>query len=160
MKNWIIFISIFLISLAIVISSIVLIQARAPYKNAEQLAEETAIDEGHLAAVTNSYVYRGLSSNMTVIGEDGKGNKKAVFIYEKDSEKEPSVLSFKDGISGSEATKLVEKELDVKELLHVRLGMEEVGPVWEVSFIGKNDKLNYVYILFENGNWWKRILNL
>ena len=160
MKNWIIFISVFLASLAIVISAIVFVHARAPYKDAEQLAESTAIQEGELVSVTDSYVYRGLSSNLTVIGKDSEGNDKAVFIPESESDKELSTVLLADGISSKETLELVRNEMEVKEMLHVRLGMEEVGPVWEVSFIGKNDKLNYVYILFENGKWWKRILNL
>lgn len=160
MKNWIIFISVFLVSLAIVISAIVLVQARGPYKDVEQMAEETTLKEGRLTSVSDSYVYRGLTSNMTVIGHDAEGNELAVFIPESESDQEISELLLEDGISQQDTLELVQEEMDVKEILHIRLGLEEVGPVWEVSFIGSNDKLNYVYILFENGKWWKRILNL
>ena len=62
--------------------------------------------------------------------------------------------------TADEAVQTVEEELDVNKVLHVSLGMEEVGPVWEVAFKSENGKLNYVYVLFENGHWWKRILNL
>ena len=113
-----------------------------------------------MATVTDSYVYRGLSSNMTVMGEDDKGKKLAVFIPESGSEQELSKVYLEDGVSQKKTLELVQTEMDVKEVLHIRLGVEEVGPVWEVSFIGSNDKLNYVYILFDNGKWWKRILNL
>lgn len=41
-----------------------------------------------------------------------------------------------------------------------KLGYEEVGPVWEITYTNSDDKLNYVYIIFEDGQWWKRILNL
>lgn len=160
MKNWIIFISVFLVSLAIVISAIVLVQARSPYKDAEQYAEQTAIDQGEVVSITDSYVYRGLTSNMTVIGKDAEGHSKAVFIPEGDSDSKWTSVLIEEGISKEDTLKFVQNEMDVKEVLHIRLGMEEVGPVWEVSYIGTNDKLNYVYILFENGNWWKRILNL
>ena len=34
------------------------------------------------------------------------------------------------------------------------------GAVWEIIYLNDADKLNYVYILFEDGQWWKRILNL
>ncbi|MFC4410933.1 DUF5590 domain-containing protein [Chungangia koreensis] len=160
MKNWIIFISVFLVSLALVISVIVLVQARSPYKTAEQVAEQTALDEGEVVSVTDSYVYRGLTSNMTVIGKDEEGRTKAVLIPEGDSNNEVYTVLLEEGISQEDTLNFVQSEMDVKEVLHIRLGLEEVGPVWEVSYIGTNDKLNYVYILFENGNWWKRILNL
>jgi uncharacterized protein YpmB len=45
-------------------------------------------------------------------------------------------------------------------VLHTKLGLEDSKVVWEITFFNENDKLNYVYILFENGKWWKRILNL
>ena len=51
-------------------------------------------------------------------------------------------------------------EQNVKQVLHTKLGYEEPGAVWEIAYINKSDKLNYVYILFEDGQWWKRILNL
>lgn len=56
----------------------------------------------------------------------------------------------------SEAT----RKGDVKEILHTKLGVEKPGVVWEITYLNKQDKLNYVYIMFENGQWWKRILNL
>ena len=56
--------------------------------------------------------------------------------------------------------KLLKKNLHVEKILHVTLGMEEDDPVWEVAFKSENGKLNYVYVFFENGQWWKRILNL
>ncbi len=65
-----------------------------------------------------------------------------------------------DGISAEKAIANVQQELKVKTVLHVTLGMEEEGPVWEVAFKGENGKLNYVYVFFEDGQWWKRILNL
>ena len=55
---------------------------------------------------------------------------------------------------------IFKKDTSAKEILHTKLGFEEPGAVWEITYISDSGKLNYVYLLFEDGNWWKRILNL
>ncbi|WP_449441706.1 hypothetical protein [Ureibacillus acetophenoni] len=35
--------------------------------------------------------------------------------------------------------------------MHTKLGYEEAGVVWEITYTNEAEKLNYVYILFENG---------
>ena len=96
---------------------------------------------------------------MTVFGVDEDGEEKAVFVDEKSKDGFKEV-KLTDGITAEKAVANVKKELDVKKILHVKLGLEEEGPVWEVAFKSENGKLNYVYVFFENGQWWKRILNL
>ena len=69
-------------------------------------------------------------------------------------------MKLADGISAEQAVANVKQELNVKKILHVTLGLEVEGPVWEVAFTSDNGKLNYVYVFFDTGQWWKRILNL
>lgn len=65
-----------------------------------------------------------------------------------------------DGITEEQALSVLNNKEEVKEILHTKLGYEEVGAVWEITYTNESDELNYVYILFEDGQWWKRILNL
>jgi uncharacterized protein YpmB len=65
-----------------------------------------------------------------------------------------------DGITREKALSVIDDEKDVKKVLHTKLGYEEAGVVWEITYTNNADNLNYVYILFEDGQWWKRILNL
>ncbi|MEK4715389.1 MULTISPECIES: DUF5590 domain-containing protein [unclassified Sporosarcina] len=159
MLNWIKFIVVFLIMLTSVITVMVLVNAEKPFSAAKKAAIESAVQSGQLASVSSADVFNGTIPTVTVFGVDADGKEKAVFVDEnsKDGFKE---VKLTDGISAEKAVANVKKELDVKKVLHVKLGQEEEGPVWEVAFKSDNGKLNYVYVFFENGQWWKRILNL
>ena len=65
-----------------------------------------------------------------------------------------------EGITKQQALAVLKDEAQVSKVLHAKLGFEEAGVVWEISYVNDSDDLNYVYILFEDGQWWKRILNL
>lgn len=159
MLNWIKFIVVFLLTLTTVISVMVLYNANKPVSVAKKAAIEAALASGQLASVSSAEIFNGTTSFVTVYGKGEEGKEKAVFVNGSTEDDFQEVL-MADGISAEQAVENVKQELNVKTILHVALGMEEKGPVWEVTFKGDNGKLNYVYVFFEDGQWWKRILNL
>ncbi|MFJ8261288.1 DUF5590 domain-containing protein [Rummeliibacillus sp. NPDC094406] len=159
MKNWIKFFSIFLLILSLSLIVIVGWKSYSPFYSAEKTAKEAVLQDHQLKTVTDTYVYHGKDSYVTVIGTDSNGKNKAVFVPQDHKEKPTEVL-MKDGISKKEALSEATKNGDVKKVLHTKLGLEKPGVVWEITYLNKQDKLNYVYIMFDNGRWWKRISNL
>lgn len=159
MLNWIKFITVFLIALTTIIVVSVFYSANKPLASATDKASEAAIKSGQIVSVDSVQLYNGTQSFMTVFGVNEKGEDIAVFV-EENSDKDFGTVKIADGITAEEAVATVKEELDVQKILHVALGVEEAGPVWEVAFKSENDKLNYVYVYFESGQWWKRILNL
>ncbi|MED3660657.1 DUF5590 domain-containing protein [Ureibacillus sp. FSL K6-8385] len=159
MKNWIIFITSFVLILTIGISVLVLWKASSPFKSIEKEATELAISSNIIQKASEAYVYNGNKPYVTVFGVDEKGDKLAVFVPITLDEKAIQYVRLEDGISEKEALAELDQK-DVKEVLHTKLGYEEPGAVWEIAYINHSDKLNYVYVLFEDGQWWKRILNL
>ncbi len=160
MKNWIIFGVVFIVSLVLVITSFVLWKAAAPFDEMEQQAEDLAITSKSLAVVSDSYVYNSNKPYVTVFGVDEYGKEKAIFVPVSMEEDLIQEVFLQDGITKEQALSVVSDETDVKEILHVKLGYEDVGAVWEITYLNDADKLNYRYILFEDGQWWKRISNL
>lgn len=160
LKRWTLFIVVFLISLTIILSLLIYFQAKAPFKEANEVAETYVIKHNLLAKVEDAYVYNSTDSFRTVIGTTAKGEKKAFFIPEKKTDEAIMNVNLKDGISKEKAIELALKDEKDSKLLHAKLGVEEVGPVWEISYVNEKDNLGYVYILFDNGDWWKRISNL
>ena len=160
MKNWLIFIGVFILSLFVVISILVLWKADEPFDEIEDQAAELAVSSNSLKTVSKVYVYNGNKPYVTVFGEDEDGKEKAVFVPISLEEKLIQEVFLQDGITKEQAFSVLNNEEDVEEILHIKLGYEEVGPVWEITYKNKSGKLNYVYILFEDGQWWKRILNL
>lgn len=160
MKNWIIFISVFIVSLALVISVLVIWKSDEPFDEIQEKAEELALTSNSLAVVSDSYVYNGNKPYVTVFGEDEDGKEKAIFVPISLDEKSIQEVFLKDGVTKEQALSVLNNEVEVSEILHTKLGYEEVGPVWEITYTNGDEKLNYVYITFEDGQWWKRILNL
>lgn len=159
MLNWVKFIVAFLVILSSVIIVIVFYNAEQPFSFAKKAATKLAVESGQLAVVRSAEIYNGTVASVTVFGSDKDGKAKAIFVTESEKGDYKEVL-LSDGISADNAVATVKKEMEVQKVLHVTLGMETEGPVWEVAFKNNSGKLNYVYIFFENGQWWKRILNL
>jgi len=159
MLNWIKFISVFLIALTSIIVITIFYNANKPSAAAINLAKEAAIASGQIVTVNSVQSYNGADPLMTVFGLNKAGEEIALFVNNEMDGKYESV-KLADGITAEEAITVVREELQIEDVLHVTLGFEEKEPVWEVVFTSKDDKLNYVYVFFENGQWWKRILNL
>ncbi|PIC62813.1 hypothetical protein CSV79_15090 [Sporosarcina sp. P13] len=159
MLNWIKFLSVFLLSLFVMITIFVLYQANKPFTFSEDAAIEVVMNAGELVDVDNTTSYRGNASLITVYGTDRKGKYKALLVDEKTNEIVRTVTPSK-GITKQQATAIVKKEKLVKKILHTSLGMEKERLLWEVSYIGENDSLNYVYLNFTDGKWQKQIMNL
>ena len=160
MKNWIIYSVIFIVSLSLVISVLIIWKADAPFNEMEQKAEAFALETKALAVVSDSYVYNGNKPYVTVFGVDEYGKEKAIFVPMSLEENSMQEVYVQDGITEEQALAVFQNETPAKEILHTKLGFEEPGAVWEITYKTESGSLNYVYLMFEDGQWWKRILNL
>lgn len=160
MKNWIIFGVTFVASLVVVITVLVLWVAASPFSDIKKQAEQLVLETNKISSVTDSYVYNGNNPYVTVFGVDENGGDKALFVPINLDEKLIQEINVDDGITKEQALSVLNDEAQVKEVLHTKLGFEEVGAVWEITYVNESNNLSYVYILFEDGQWWKRILNL
>lgn len=158
MKQWIIFIAGFLSFLAIVLTILILILGNKPFSDAENRAIAQVENDNLLSEVSRSYVYSNAQKSVTVIGKDSEGRLKAIFV--PGSGQELSEVELEGKVTAQEARGIALKDIEVKEVLHTKLGMENETAVWEVVFLTENDKLNYVYVSAADGSIWKRILNL
>ena len=159
MLNWIKFITAFLLTLTIVIVTSLFYRAHKPVEEANAWASKAALQSNQVVSVNSTQLYNGTESLVVVFGTNDKGEEVAVFVDEPAAESFQEVNLAK-GITDKQAIGVVQKEHKVKKVLHASLGIEEDEPVWEVAFQGSDDKLNYVYLFFESGQWSKRILNL
>ncbi|WP_255473348.1 DUF5590 domain-containing protein [Planomicrobium sp. CPCC 101110] len=137
---------------------LIIFTGNKPFSAAEKEAVERVESENLLADIDRTYVYSNKQLSVTVIGTDAEGKAKAAFVPSGKGKIE--AISLEDKITAQEAREIALKEMEVKDILHTKLGMESDGPVWEIAFINEEEQLNYVYILAKDGTWWKRILNL
>ena len=160
MKKRLLYSVMFTFIACLAISVFVLWKASKPENDIRKDAEAFALETKALAVVNDSYAYNGNSPYVTVFGVDEYGEEKAIFVPITLKENAMQEVFLADGITKEQAIAVLTNEVNVKEILHTKLGYEEAGAVWEITYKSKQDKLNYVYVLFEDGQWWKRILNL
>lgn len=137
---------------------LVLFLGNKPYSETEGQAIDRAKSEQLIEEVERAYVYTNTSASVTVLGTNNKGELTAVFVPAGEGKIQTTLLD--DKITAQQAREIALEEMDVKKILHTKLGMESEGPVWEIAFLNEEDSLNYVYLTADDGTWWKRILNL
>lgn len=159
MLNWIKFITAFLLALTMVIVVGIFHGAHKPIAKENEWAGNAALQSGQVDSVNSTQAYNGTESWVVVFGMNDQGEEVAVFVN-KTTEDHFQEVKLAEGITAEKATDVVLRDHKVKKVLHTTLGIEDEEPVWEVAFKGYDNKLNYVYVFFESGQWSKRILNL
>lgn len=158
MKKWITIISLLFIVLGIAATVVLYQVPRNPLDNQAEKALNRVKNETAIVEVENTSFYNGSKSYVVVTGKDDQNEKLVAWVPNKKGK----IIEKKwaDGISKEQAINKLNDEKQPKELLSVRLGYESVGPVWEITYLDQQDNLNYFYLLFSTGEWWKKIENL
>jgi len=156
MKKWLVIVSILFIAVIITAAAIYL-SAVKPVKQAEEAAVHKAIEATDIAEVTEFSLYNGEETYYVVQGENNKGTKLIAWIPEKKGK--IIVKKSSDGLSRDQAIKKVLAEMNSPEIISVKLGMENGIPLWEIHSRTKENLLNYHSIVFETGEWLKKIEN-
>lgn len=158
MYKWIITTSILFLMIAGA-SIAVYSKARAPIKNFQEKAETRAKSEAGIVSIDQFYLYNGTETYYVIIGKQ-KDEKQIVVWIPEDKKKPILIKDMADGISEQEALNKLFSEENPSEILGVRLGMEKDLAVWELSYLDSKANLNYYYVHFETGKWWRKIENL
>ncbi|RLQ95130.1 cell wall elongation regulator TseB-like domain-containing protein [Falsibacillus albus] len=158
MKKWILFfIGLTIIVLAITIN--IFIKGHSPLRAARDEAVQEVKHSTDIVKVKDFYLYHGSKSIYTVVGETKNGEKKVAFIPEN-KKSGLTEIKWAKGISKEDALNKLTQEKHPKKILGIRLGLEKVGPIWEISYLDNEGDLNYYYLLFKSGDWWKTVENI
>jgi uncharacterized protein YpmB len=65
-----------------------------------------------------------------------------------------------DGLSEKDVRKLVDKQFNPQKVTSIGLAIYEKVPVWQVTFIDKDDNLNFITYQFSNGKQVQTIRHL
>jgi len=141
------------------ISGCVYANAMEPIKNAKDIAQKRAKSETDIQTIDEFYLYQGSRTYYVVIGKNNKKENTVAWIPENKKEN-ITVKKLSEGITEQEAVNKLIEDKKPKEILGVRLGMEKKLPVWELSYLDDDSHLNYYYIHFNTGKWWRNIENL
>ncbi|KUP06547.1 hypothetical protein Q73_07995 [Bacillus coahuilensis m2-6] len=157
MKKSVLIISV-LIIVVFSVMAIIYSNARKPYVSTEEKAREFVVTQLNYQSTQDIYIYHGTETILSVVGINENGEKEVAWFSEDGQSVE--TRNWADGISKDEAKRMLLNEKPDAELLSVTLGMEKVGPIWELSYLDEDNHLNYYYIVWETGDWWRKIENL
>ncbi len=155
MKKWILLLTA-VVSVFIICFALIYFTANQQVNAELEIAEEAAMAEG--MEVSDSYHYHGSEAYYVVSGNIEGSNQ--LFFYPENSELEAVTVPFDDGISEDQAIEMLYADDEPGKILSSKIGMESVGPVWEIVYEDQDELLNYYYVEFETGEWWRTIRNL
>lgn len=155
MKKWILLLSA-VVSVFIICFALIYFTANKQVNAELEIAEEAAKSEG--MEVSDSYHYHGSEAYFIVSGSI-EGTEQ-LFFYPENNELDSVTVSFDAGISEEQAIEMLYAADEPSKILSSKIGMESVGPVWEIVYEDQDELLNYYYVKFESGDWWRTIRNL
>ena len=146
----------------VIIATIVIIlynNAQKPYEKAKEEAVRQLREQASLSHVDNVYIYHSTTAYYTGTGQDESGQSVAVWLAQ-DGKSEPMIRSLENGVTEKEARALFKEEVGSAKILSLTLGMEGKTPVWLFTWKDENGRLNYYYLSFSDGTWWKKVENI
>lgn len=159
MKKWML--SILIIAVVGICSAMGILYtvAKNPQDTEFDRVSKLVQDQGLIEEVETVYSYNSVKSYIAVIGTTTE-QEPVAYLVDKENYQSAFEVQFSTGVTQQFAEDLVKENQAVKEILYTKLGYEEVGPVWEVTFVNEDNALSYTYVNFITGDWWKRISNL
>ncbi|MGJ8729713.1 DUF5590 domain-containing protein [Listeria aquatica] len=131
-----------------------------PIKKTEAAALSRIKGSVDLKKQDQFYLYNGTKETYYVLTGENKAGKKIIVWVPKKKSGEILVKYASDGISAQKAREIVEAKKKPAKILNVTLGMEDGVPLWEVSYLDKDDQLGYYDMSFSEGKWLRQIENL
>ncbi|MEH7388382.1 DUF5590 domain-containing protein [Bacillus sp. JJ1521] len=155
MKKWIIGILVLLLVFIIWRGINIYQSALEPLNIAEVKGNEIALEKTSIKTIEESYTYFGTKAYQVVIGKNDKDEKMIAWIPQKKGE---IVTRFKrDGITENEALAILKSERNPQEIRSAKLGLEDNIPIWEIIYIGDDNRLTYHKLYFETGKYLNSI---
>ncbi|TMU86787.1 peptidase [Bacillus sp. BHET2] len=158
MKKWLLIIALGFLVIGTGVSILLYQVSRNPLDRQAEKALSRVENETTIVEVQNTSFYNGSKSYVVVTGKNEQNEKMVAWVPNKNGK----IIEKKwaDGLSKDQALNKLRDEKQPKEVLSLRLGYESVGPVWEITYLDNQDNLNYFYLLFSTGEWWRKIENL
>ena len=139
-----------LVALAYLFFWISLAPARSARSEAENVAASVGITKTERFLVANdSNAYYG------IIGRTNSGEQKVAII--KRNSQQATVLMRRDGLSDDKLNKLIIDNYHPAKIYSIGLSIYKEQPVWSISFLSKNNKLNYVKLDYQSGEEYQII---
>lgn len=129
----------------------------------ENLAVKIAKGETDLAEVIDVDFYHGRRSYQVIEGLDRDGEEIYVWVEELTKEQmkdkqEPHIFTkYKnEGVTKEDVKEIIQKRLEMKELISIRLGVIGETPIYEVTYVDQSNRHSFYYLSFTDGSYINR----
>ncbi|WP_018658748.1 DUF5590 domain-containing protein [Allofustis seminis] len=154
------------IMIALVITSAILLiffygQINRGIRPLNQARDETialAKAKAGLKDAKDFYWYNGTETYFTLLGSDEEDEEIYVIVKQKGGD--ILTLAVDETLSKSDAIQQTISECNPQKILEARIGVIDEVPIWEVSFLSKNNRLGYYIIQLEDGQWLRTLENI
>lgn len=162
MKKWIIigFISISLI--CIIAVGIIYSNATRPIVEKEETFIQMAKEQSNVVNIDKVDWFHYIDSYFVVKGTNHKGEKVIVWINEETeqlytelAQKGKTEEEIMDALNQNLIDGLSSQDVP-KEYIHVKLGMYETSPIWEVTYIDQRNRYTFLYLDFYTGKLFRK----
>jgi uncharacterized protein YpmB len=153
MKKWV-FILAFAVGAAVFYGVHIYQETISQKVQSESRAIAAAKKKAGVVTVSSVDYYNGKDPYQVVKGVNKKKQQVIVWVPEKKGKVVTRKAS--GGISKEQAVQIVTKERSPKEIIKVKLGIENNVPLWEITYIDQEDRYTYYYMDYEDGKFLKR----
>lgn len=130
----------------------------SPYQQLRSQAERIATNRADLKTVNGFWWYNRDKSYLSVAGRTQKNKSVYVVIQQKTGKVD--ILNQKSGITRQQAIQQATSANNPKKILNASLGKRGSEFVWDIGYLSKSGKLNYVTYSFRSGEQLNAIKNL
>jgi len=162
MKKWFVFSFILLIIIIISGSIYVYMNTTKPITNDERKFIELAKEHGDLVEDISIDWFHYIDAYSVITGKDRNGremivwiNKKNDNVFTEEARKGQSREDIIDMLNNGQIDGLSNQDTP-KEYIHVKLGMYEESPIWEVTYIDQRDRYTFLYLDFYTGKLFRK----
>lgn len=154
MRKWVILCT-FLVIILIWQLALSFVQSNNKQDELQSYAIKRTLNETEIISIDYVSFYHGEKAYQVVVGKD-KNNETSIAWISDDPTKDLFTLNQNEGLTKTEVKEHVIKERDPLVIKEIRLGMENDKPLWEVTYIDKEQRFTYYYLDFKSGEFLKR----
>jgi len=125
-----------------------------PKRLAQSKALQRAKEEVEFAEIHDIHTYHGDQQYITIMGTDKADNH--IIVWVPENEERVIVKKANKGITKEDAISKLKADRNPKEIISIRLGMENELPLWEITYIDRENRYSFYYLSFEDGTFLRR----
>ncbi|MCT8138930.1 DUF5590 domain-containing protein [Anaerobacillus sp. CMMVII] len=124
-----------------------------PIREAENSALTFLEENIEISEIVSADFYHGTLSYQVFRGLTE--NEEEIIVWVPDTLDSLVVKKSNEGINFNEAFQFTQEELQPKEVISIKLGMENNIPLYEIIYIDQQNRYSYYYITFKDGSYLK-----